>query len=81
MNAEDDGRMYWIEYDTDVGVEGYPYFLLQQCLQIITTLVRLTVWNQGLWPMTDLFAALADSSSLFPNLPSLTSHHSREWSI
>jgi hypothetical protein len=46
---------------------------MQECLQIIPTLVRFTIW-EGSEPMTELFAALANSSSLLPNLRSLTIH-------
>ncbi|KAJ7896312.1 hypothetical protein B0H14DRAFT_3425669 [Mycena olivaceomarginata] len=56
-----------------VGVKDYPCSLMQECLQIIPTLVRFTIW-EGSEPMTELFAALADSSSLLPNLRSLTIH-------
>jgi hypothetical protein len=52
--------------------EDYPYSLLQECLKIIPTLLRLTVWNPRLGPLAELFAALADSPSLLPNLSIIT---------
>ncbi|KAJ7302073.1 hypothetical protein DFH08DRAFT_1089973 [Mycena albidolilacea] len=57
-----------------LGREDYPYSLLQECLQLIPTLLRLTVWDPRLGPLAELFAALADSPSLLPNLRSLTIH-------
>ncbi|KAJ7302093.1 hypothetical protein DFH08DRAFT_906039 [Mycena albidolilacea] len=56
-----------------VGVKDYPCSLMQECLQIIPTLVRFTIW-EGSEHMTELFAALTNSSSLLPNLRSLTIH-------
>ncbi|KAJ6558199.1 hypothetical protein B0H19DRAFT_1261733 [Mycena capillaripes] len=44
---------------------------LQECLHLVPTLTDLIVWNPGSRLMTELSAALADSSSLLPNLHTL----------
>ncbi|KAJ7896283.1 hypothetical protein B0H14DRAFT_3853687 [Mycena olivaceomarginata] len=58
-----------------LGQEEHPYSLLQECLKIIPTLLRLTVWTLRLGSLAELFSALADSPSLLPNLRSLTIHN------
>ncbi|KAF7328766.1 F-box domain-containing protein [Mycena venus] len=54
---------------------------LHRCLTLVPTVTRFEIW----WPdpniVVDLFAALADSASLLPNLRYLTIHHVDESDI
>ncbi|KAJ6558195.1 hypothetical protein B0H19DRAFT_1150331 [Mycena capillaripes] len=48
--------------------QGENSVRLQECLHLVPTLTDLTVWNPDSRLTTELSAALADSSSLLPNL-------------
>ncbi|KAF7375499.1 hypothetical protein MSAN_00437900 [Mycena sanguinolenta] len=50
------------------------FFDLHGCLRLIPSLTRFKIWNPLADVVTELFAALADSSSLLPNLHDLTIH-------